>query len=192
MHAVAVPPESREKSNRDDRNHAPLPPRAEEVFLPPHRPAALGGAYLVSFLVAAWSGIVVDALRRPRSRALLVQQGIVAAVVAGVWAIAALLPMPAATGVVRLAAVQTNVPVSNKLRWEFAQRVTDFGDFIDLTASAAEEDVDAIVWPETMFPGERLDPSAVAVERAANLVWPNALPTGEALPSTALVDALLE
>ena len=159
---------------------------------PLHRPAALGGAYLVSFLVAAWSGIVVDALRRPRSRALLVQQGIVAAIVAGVWAIAALLPMPAATGVVRLAAVQTNVPVSNKLRWEFAQRVTDFGDFIDLTASAAEEDVDAIVWPETMFPGERLDPSAVAVERGANLVWPNALATGEALPSTALVDALLE
>ncbi len=159
---------------------------------PLHRPAAFGGTYLVSFLVAAWSGIVVDALRRPRSRHMLVQQGVVAGFVAGVWAVGAVLPRPQTVGNARLAAVQTNVPVSNKLAWTWAQRVADFEAFIELTTDAAREEVDAIVWPETMFPGETLDPDAVSSERRANLVWPNALPTGEALPSTAIVDALLD
>lgn len=159
---------------------------------PLHRPAALGGAFSVSFLVAAWSGILIDALRRPRERGLLIQQGVMAVVVAGVWVVAAFMPAPAQRGVVRLAAVQTNVPVSNKLAWTWAQRVADFEEFIALTSDAAAEDVDAIVWPETMFPGETLDPGAVTAERRADLVWPNALPTGEALPSTAIVDALLD
>ncbi|MFM9958192.1 MAG: apolipoprotein N-acyltransferase [Phycisphaerales bacterium] len=76
----------------------------------------------------------------------------------------------------RLAAVQTNVPQSNKMSPPFEQRMADFSAALRLTSEAAHIDdepgstkPDAIFWPETSFPGTSLSPEVVEAERASGL-----------------------
>ena len=66
----------------------------------------------------------------------------------------------------RLAAIQTNLPQSNKMAWKPQQQFDDFESWRALTnnAAAAHPTPDMIVWPETMFPGAGLDPASLQAQ----------------------------
>lgn len=132
-------------------------------------PAAVFGAYAVSFLCAALAGAVADAAGWagvPRQLG-----GLGAAATAVAWAVLSIIGAPAAESSeardVRVGVVQTNLPQDNKISWPIYQRLKDFGRFKELTRLVAATDPppDVIVWPETMFPGRALNPEAVKVER---------------------------
>lgn len=165
-------------------------------------PAALMSVYAVSLLVSALCGAAADAAGwtgRRRSRG-----GIAAGVVTLVWLLtsllAAWLPHPATT-TLRVAVVQTNVLQDNKLSWPARARLDDYRRSADLTRQAARlvPRTDFIVWPETMFPGDTLDPSGVAQIEATGFPplqfeTPYALPEGRSvttLPRRFFFDALL-
>ena len=103
---------------------------------------------------------------------------------------------------VSVAVVQTNVPQSNKTGWTIEQRVKDYARMRELTLEAAGRGAegasddgsdarstntrsagapapDLIVWPETMFPGDTLDPRAVEAERRARLGYRGGVPATE-------------
>jgi apolipoprotein N-acyltransferase len=132
-------------------------------------PAALLGAYTISFLVAALSGAVADAAGWAGINRQ--QGGIGALVIALFWLTLSLIARPSAESAeardFRVGVVQTNLPQDNKMSWPIAERVKDFNRFKDLTrtAAAVEPKPDLIVWPETMFPGRALNPEAVKAER---------------------------
>ena len=157
-------------------------------------PAAWLGTYFVSFLVAAVAGAVV-CLTGGTAQGRRLAVGLLA-VVAGVWGAGVLAfrgsepPAPAATA--RIALVQTNLPQSNKLGWSIEQRLADFDRFAALTreAAAADPKPDLIVWPETMFPGDALNPEAVAAAARAGLYWPG--PGGTRIPMTHFADELAD
>ncbi|MFO0834608.1 MAG: apolipoprotein N-acyltransferase [Phycisphaerales bacterium] len=85
--------------------------------------------------------------------------------------------------------VQCNVPQNNKLAWKPDQQVEDFKSLADLSRAAAKNDVDVIVWPETMKPGMTLDAESLAAERSAQLIYK--LANGERMASTEFADATL-
>jgi apolipoprotein N-acyltransferase len=142
-------------------------PLIEAPFLA--APASLLGAYVVSFLVVALSGALADAAGWSGvSRAA---GGIGAAGIMAVWLVMSLAGSAPQTGpsrtgasasatTVRVGVVQTNIPQDNKLGWKLEDRLNDWKRFADLTkeAAAARPRPDIIVWPETMFPGESLNP----------------------------------
>lgn len=68
------------------------------------------------------------------------------------------LPFAVAEPEIRVGIVQTNLPQSNKVSWEFEQRKRDFAHFLQLTREVAEKKPAVILWPETMFPGTFLQP----------------------------------
>ncbi|MEN1705092.1 MAG: apolipoprotein N-acyltransferase [Planctomycetota bacterium] len=124
--------------------------------------ASIGGVYLVSWLIVAISGVVLA--RRfgsaaHRRIALAVSVGVVGLVVAS-------LPnrstVPAERQV-RIAALQTNVPQSNKAFPSRAQLVEDFRVLVDLAERAAASGAELLVTPETVLPTGLLDPAARAV-----------------------------
>lgn len=57
--------------------------------------------------------------------------------------------------VVTVAAIQTNVPQSNKVAWTWEQQQDDVARAIQMTyeAGSMEPKPDVIIWPETMLPG---------------------------------------
>ncbi|MEZ6243070.1 MAG: apolipoprotein N-acyltransferase [Phycisphaerales bacterium] len=132
--------------------------------------AAYVGAFGVSTLAVVSSGLLADALRG-RLGAGQVIGGVVVIAWAGLGAVLAYEPGDA--GTLRVAVVQTNVPQDNKIGWTPTQRVRDFERFLELTreAVAGEPSPDLVVWPETMSPGDTLDPESLETERAADLVW---------------------
>lgn len=125
-------------------------------------PAALLGAYLVSFLVAALSGALADAAGWTTSSRSVGGAG--AGLIAVVWVVAALIgraPDPGANAPsLRVGIVQSNLPQDNKLAWSAPQREHDFENFLKLTreAVAKRPRPDVIFWPETMYPGSALNP----------------------------------
>ncbi|MEO0483828.1 MAG: apolipoprotein N-acyltransferase [Planctomycetota bacterium] len=112
-------------------------------------------------------------------------------VAAGAWLVLGWVGGGAVTtnDLVRIAAVQTNLPMDNKVRWGVDRRVADFVRFVERTREAAAADPDVIVWPETMFPGQTLDPESLAAERRTGLAW-NVTTRGW-IPSTTIADELL-
>jgi apolipoprotein N-acyltransferase len=133
-------------------------------------PAAIIGAYGVSFLVAALAGTVVDAAGWsgiPRSRG-----AIGATVLLLAWPALGLMGELASRpssligsgerGVLRVAVIQTNVPQSNKMFSTAMDRLGQLRRFIELTRRAAVQRPapDVICWPETMFPGPALNAEA--------------------------------
>ena len=135
--------------------------------------ASLGGGWLVSAFAAATAGGLVDAVVRPvrRARAL--------ALLAAIWAIALgwgahrlaterALDDASASGRPALLAVQTDLPMSNKLAWEPEAQVRDFESFARLTIAGARaardagRRVDLALWPETTVPGLGLESEALA------------------------------
>lgn len=84
-------------------------------------------------------------------------------------------------GIITIAAVQTNLPQSNKMGWGIDEQIADFANFVILTRRAAQprsvmntgggtsalttselRPPDLICWPETMVPGAGLNPEAQA------------------------------
>lgn len=126
-------------------------------------PAAVLGAYSVSFLVVALAGALADAAGWSGARRQV--GGVGAASVVLLWV--ALIAVgrwttPAASGArtINAAVVQTNIPQDNKLFWTIEQRLRDWDQFAKLTRAAAKATPrpDLILWPETMFPGTALNP----------------------------------
>lgn len=133
--------------------------------------AALLGTYFTSFLIAALCGAAADVMfQRPRR----IRPALFGVAGVGACVLAAQLTRPAPApggGEFRIAVVQTNIPQDNKMEWAVEQRIRDFARFVELTrqAAAASPPPDLIVWPETMFPGEVLDPPSVEAQRRARL-----------------------
>jgi len=131
--------------------------------------ADLLGTYVLSFLLAAIAGAIADGLllrrspvnRRPRVVAIAVVIGLVVLNLGyGAWRLGQETTRPGPT----IVAVQTNLPQDNKLGWSAEAQVRDVGDFIELTRKAvraAGDDVDLIIWPETMLPGCGLEPETI-------------------------------
>ncbi len=138
-------------------------------------PAALFGAYFVSLLVVTAVASAVSLGWRGSPRSLYALLATIA-----LWATLALL---ARTGdeplqrTLRVAVIQTNLPQSNKMGWPLRDRIRDFTGWLEMTRAAAAPDAsgrvpDVIVWPETMFPGEALNPDAVQAISDSGLIWP--------------------
>lgn len=126
-------------------------------------PAAIFGAYFISFLVVALTGALADAAGWTGDKRHL--GGIGAGAVVLVWLITALIgqtPGDMLNGgrSIRVAIVQTNVAQDNKMRGSLDQRDRDWDAFARLTRAAAKASPkpDLILWPETMFPGGALNP----------------------------------
>ncbi|MEI7658161.1 MAG: apolipoprotein N-acyltransferase [Phycisphaerae bacterium] len=120
--------------------------------------ATVGGVYLVSLLACVPAAAVIDARVGRRAWSIVGVMLWVAATVAG-WASAS---STKGTGVtVRIAAIQTNVPQSNKLAWSMESELADYAKFEAMTEAAAKAGPDVIVWPETMMPGVTLEPGAL-------------------------------
>ncbi len=155
--------------------------------------ASLLGTYFTSFLVSIPAAAAADLLlvRPRRARPALIAIG----TLAGCLALAQLTTVaPGPPGELRIAVVQTNIPQDNKMDWEVEQRLRDFARFAELTrkAAAASPPPHLIVWPETMFPGEVLDPESVEAQRRANLARTATLPDGREVqvPVTYFADEL--
>lgn len=162
----------------------PVHPLIDAPFLAASAP--VGGVYLTSLLFATLAGAAVDAAAGRRTWAAAT-----AAVAAAAIAACGLLVAAPATGPasIRVAAVQTNVPQSNKLAWNAADELADFAAFLDQTRDAARVRPDLIVWPETMVPGITLEPDALDMIRRRGIVFtPEG---GEPLEATYFADALL-
>ncbi len=137
-------------------------------------PAAVFGAYFVSFLAAAACGAAADLAGWSGSR----RRGAIGLpLVIAVWAVSAVVGSRTQTAngpSIRIGVVQTNVPQGQKINWTAERIASDFKRFIELTRALAEANPrpDLIVWPETMFPGVSLNERTVeafeAVFRANN------------------------
>lgn len=140
--------------------------------------ADLFGTYFVTFAAATFAGVVCDLLTLPLFRhgrcalsirvslaVFLLVQTFVAGY--GLWRVREADGLAAGGAAsVRVAAVQTNLPQSNKQAWTVEQQFADFAHFVELTAStllaaADRPRPDLIVWPETMVPGVALNIEAL-------------------------------
>ncbi|MEO1584216.1 MAG: apolipoprotein N-acyltransferase [Planctomycetota bacterium] len=142
------------------------------------RAAGIGGVYFVSWLVVLVSGIVVT--RRVgspahRRTAVAASVGLVALLAAGVLA-----PTggPGAKSI-RVAALQTDVPQSNKIAPMREQLVDDLRALLSLAEEGAAGGAQLLVTPETVLPLGVLDPEALAV--IESVYGPGAEPFGDAL-----------
>ncbi|MHC5113381.1 MAG: apolipoprotein N-acyltransferase [Planctomycetota bacterium] len=128
--------------------------------------ADLLGTYFVSFLVAGVAGAVIDALRwragAISKRVFATSAIVLAAVHVGnvAYGIFRLGQTDVLTPGPTLLVIQTNLPQSNKVRWELDQQVRDVASFVALTREAFDatgRDADLVVWPETMLPARGLE-----------------------------------
>lgn len=138
-------------------------------------PAAMGGVYLVSFLVASISAAAL-VLMSSKQRVL---PAISIAAVLVIWTASAL-PSVALRAdnasdaeIIRVGVVQPDVPQDNRMDWTTRQRVSDWLTLRNLTYQVArlEPTPDVIVWPEGFVPGWTLDPDSLQAERDANVAW---------------------
>ncbi len=129
------------------------------VFLPL---AALGGAPLVTAILACPSGVVIDWLRgRPGASRVGPAVVLVLAVISWAW------PATGPAGEpVRLAAIQAAVPQDLKGTSGGAEESWKRHAALTLKAGLIEPPPDLVVWPETMFPSRLSEP---APERSAVL-----------------------
>lgn len=119
--------------------------------------ADITGSWWASILVASVAGAVYDTWSRP-GRSL-----------AGGWFAIGLLLITVCYGAWRLGeepltpgprivGIQTDLPQDNKVGWNWSAQQEDVPRFIEMTMQATGEDVDLVVWPETMVPGLGFDP----------------------------------
>ena len=144
--------------------------------------ADISGASLATVIAVACAGAVADV-------ALVPSRGARRAVAGSCMAMA-LLACSTAYGLWRSAqagasarpgpvvlAVQTNVPIDNKIGWSRERQESDLARFVTVTVDAAEaarargERIDLVAWPETMLPGLGLEPDAVRLLVEGNW-WP--------------------
>lgn len=127
----------------------------------------------VSCLVALPGGALLDWLRFRRgttNRAVAIGAATATALLwaanlgYGAWRLGESAPL--STGPTVLA-VQTNLPMSNKIAWSLEAQVDDFTTFRRQTLDAFDEAMssgrrpDLVAWPETMLPGFGLEPETV-------------------------------
>lgn len=143
--------------------------------------AGLLGTYFISFLCAAASGLIVDAALERVSRRLPDAPDRNARSIAGVRAAAVILLIAFAANlaygfarlssnagdgrIVRILAIQTNLPQNNKSGWKEEEQARDLPAFIALTRRAVASCAarpDLVVWPETMVPGLGFEPQTLA------------------------------
>ncbi|MDY7108992.1 MAG: apolipoprotein N-acyltransferase [Planctomycetota bacterium] len=157
--------------------------------------ADLLGAYFTSFLAAAVAGVAVDFLRW-HARRLAGRPMIVAVVVVALlqilsvgYGVRRLRETPSSGDELRILAIQTNLPQSNKIAWGLEDQRTDMAAWTDLTRRAFEEveaPPDLIAWPETMLPARGLEPDILQ----ALLDWRQQSELGFALDVIRLSDEL--
>jgi apolipoprotein N-acyltransferase len=134
--------------------------------------ADISGASLASAIAVSCAGALADIVcmrtrgrRRASAGAALAMVLLASASGYGLWRSAE------AAGARRtgpaVMAVQTNVPIDNKLGWTRDRQESDVARFITTTLELAEqarvrgERIDLIAWPETMLPGLGMEPDAV-------------------------------
>lgn len=135
--------------------------------------ADLFGAYGASFFACACAALPADLLTLPlvrrgrmsgvaRSSLGLFVLILVITVGYGFWCLRSRpiqTTFPDSRRTILIAAVQTNLPQSNKIRWTHERQRADFDHFIAISQTWACEDPadgrrpDLVVWPETMVPG---------------------------------------
>lgn len=124
--------------------------------------AALSGVVLPTALAACLGGGLVDLLRGRRAGVAIAVAALLAASAYGL--IRASAGDVASERSLRVVAVQTNLPTSNKIRWSPEAQMRDVPEFLRLSAEgvraarAAGAPPDLVVWPETMVPGYGLEP----------------------------------
>jgi apolipoprotein N-acyltransferase len=135
--------------------------------------ADLLGVYLLSFLVVMPGALGIDWLRL-RSGSISRRAVTVAAAITvgshlvslgyGAWRLGQRAPLR--TGPTALA-IQTNLPQSNKIRWDPMRQVEDLAAFVAQTEQAFADAgrggarPDLVIWPETMLPGYGLEPETI-------------------------------
>ncbi len=133
--------------------------------------ASVIGAFGASAIVAAINAFLVAlALARPTEMRSMMRFAAGLVAFAALGGAGLLLERNARSAMeswptLRVGIVQTNVPQSNKMNWEFAQRVEDFRAMAAMTAEAADQGAELILWPETMYPGLGLNKDAREAER---------------------------
>jgi apolipoprotein N-acyltransferase len=162
--------------------------------------ASILGAPGVSLLVAIANGCLAGAIgtRGSAKERLEILAPVtfpaLAAVLAALWVTGS---VPSQMTRLRVASIQTNVPMNNKVGWTPRQMLEDWRRFITLTRHAATPPEgpapDLIVWPETMHPTSGLDAESDATQRKLGLVLPYVDEAGRRreLASTFFTDALL-
>jgi apolipoprotein N-acyltransferase len=130
------------------------------------RPAAVGGAWLVTFIAVTVNALLASVWEVRRTRSVAVGIATVAVfvlLVAGPM----LLPSPSASGAsVRVAIAQGNVPRT----WNgtsFDKELQILSNHIDVTQQLSDEDVDLVVWPESAVGIDLTDVPQVAEGIAA-------------------------
>ncbi len=139
--------------------------------------AELWGVAPISFLCAVTGAAVAEAITL-RSRPTLTALG----AIAGAWALLA------AAGAVRVSslpidpgplvvAIQTNMPVDNRVERTMLQRDGDFRAALALSVAAVNELAGRgerpvlVAWPESVLPGVGLETDSINLQRSRNL-WP--------------------
>lgn len=132
--------------------------------------ADITGAHGISILVALLSGLFVDLYLFGKGRCSR------KAILVNTFCIIVLFTANIAYGIFRLGqeeylkpgptvmAVQTNLELSNKQRWDKERQKIDVEKFIQQTADAfntSTKEIDLIVWPETMVPGLSFEPENI-------------------------------
>jgi apolipoprotein N-acyltransferase len=146
--------------------------------------ARLGGTYLVTFAVVAFTLLFLGSWRIVylRDRAKAERDGKrhvnlflpIAFCVIGIPAFLARPPQAVETiNHFRIASIQTNISQSNKTYWTLEQEIRDYRRMQELNEKAAGAVVvpKLIVWPETMMPGISIEPAVVAEMKAKELVF---------------------
>lgn len=142
--------------------------------LPLANPASTLGLFFISFLtVLPMMGIVASwRARSPRATLAALALTIVGSL------LGMLNPTKTYDIPVRLAMVQTNLPQDNKIGWSTFERLRDLTKWLALSTESAAYKPDLIAWPETMFPGEYLDPSARRTQEREGIAYSVRVPEG--------------
>ncbi len=132
--------------------------------------ADLFGARGLTLLVALSAGAVAEGFR-PRAAHVSLGRRFAGVVVAvSMWAAAfgyghwRLGQADLAPSLGRFLAIQTALPIDNKIGWSAERQLVDVPAFADATQRALDEvgpPVDLVAWPETMLPGFGLDPTTL-------------------------------
>ncbi|MFT3684894.1 MAG: apolipoprotein N-acyltransferase [Phycisphaerales bacterium] len=159
------------------------------------------GVYGCSLMLAVIGAAVIDVgikLNDPRKAGL-----VFGLMLAAVPVLAGFFLGPCATATpltayrtLRVAVLQTNLPQDNKIGWKLKDRIDQHKHWLDLsraaaTASGETKRPQLIVWPETMFPGQALNPEALEVQRRSGLSY-SVEGAVEPLPVTWFADTLLK
>jgi apolipoprotein N-acyltransferase len=127
--------------------------------------AVLSGVVVPTALAACVGGGLVDLIRRHRAGGAIAVAALLLATIVAWTRLSGGDATPERT--LRVLAVQTNLPTSNKIRWTPEAQMRDVPAFLRLSAEgvraarAEGEPPDLVVWPETMVPGYGLEPATL-------------------------------